>query len=175
MLCAASQVFALPSEQNHHDKGDAADKRYKIAGTMCPQVNQKRNVSISGNAISDRANKKYPTIRGSSPTDKAREHRDCIRDSGQANKWSPQCSRFTFGPASQTACSSKRDTEEHTNPPSRDNTPSESEQRWVIGWKNRWMANGKVFNADASGDLVVDDAIQHAGCDAHQDNRDPFH
>ena len=37
------------------------------------------------------------------------------------------------------------------------------------------MANREVFNANSSGDLIVDDSIEHTGRDAHQDNRDPLH
>ena len=74
---AVLQLSALSSEQNEHDKHDTTNKSNQIAGTMRPEVNQERHVTIRRNTISDRTHEKHPAIRCGEPTHEPSERGSC--------------------------------------------------------------------------------------------------
>ena len=83
MLCAASQVFAMPPEEHKHDEHDGTQETNEVAGAVCPKVDQKRDMSVSRDAVCKRAKEEYPTIGSGNPADKSSENGNCERDNGQ--------------------------------------------------------------------------------------------
>jgi len=57
-------------------------------------------------------------------------------------------------------------TQQQSDPPGRDYPPANPQERWIIGPENRRVGDREVFDANARGHLIVQDAVDDRRKDA---------
>lgn len=137
---------------------------------MGPQRSNECNVSSGWHARSHRFEQTNQIALRCKMSGSARQERENSQARQQDQQWSHELAWRKLGPPTRSRADRQGHAEQYADPPCGDDSPSNAQHRRVIRRKHRRMTDCEIFDANACGELVVDDAIYDSARDTHQDD-----